>query len=116
MNHKELEVWKRGMDLAVEVYGFSKKFPVSEIYGLTSQIRRSGISIPSNIAEGAARKGDKEFLQFLNISLGSLSELETQYQIALRLAYAEESREMEQLIIQVRKLIVGMRNYLLRKQ
>jgi len=116
MNHKNLEVWKRGMDLAVEIYTISKRFPQVESYGLTGQIRRSAISIPSNIAEGAARKGDKEFLQFLNVSLGSLSELETQYLIAIRLEFVEDSIEIDQLIKEVRKLIIGTRNYLLSKK
>ena len=116
MNHKDLEVWKRSMDLAIEIYNLSKRFPRNESFGLTSQIRRAAVSVPSNIAEGAARKGDKEFLQFLDISLGSLSELETQYLIAIRLAFVEQSKEIDQLIKQVRKLIVATRNYLLRKQ
>jgi four helix bundle protein len=77
MDHKDLDVWKRSMDLVVKVYQITKLFPDTEKYGLTSQMRRAAVSIPSNIAEGAARKGDKEFIQFLYISIGSLSELET---------------------------------------
>lgn len=77
MNHKEMEVWKRSMDLVECVYSVSQNFPKNEAFGLTSQIRRAAVSIPSNIAEGAARKSNKEFLQFLAISLGSLSEVET---------------------------------------
>ncbi len=78
MDHKDLEVWKESMLLAKEVYFLTKGFPKEEIYGITSQIRRASVSVPSNIAEGAARSSDKEFIQFLYISLGSLSELETQ--------------------------------------
>ena len=85
--HKELEVWQMGMDLVENVYRITGAFPKEEMYGLAAQIRRSAISIPSNIAEGAARKGNAEFIQFLNISLGSLSELETQILIAKRLDY-----------------------------
>jgi four helix bundle protein len=77
MDHKDLDVWKRSMDLVVKVYQITKLFPDTEKYGLSSQMRRAAVSIPSNIAEGAARKGDKEFIQFLYISIGSLSELET---------------------------------------
>jgi four helix bundle protein len=78
MNHKDLDVWKKSMNLVVLIYDITSKFPSDERFGLTSQMRRAAVSIPSNIAEGAARKGDKEFIQFLMIALGSLSELETQ--------------------------------------
>jgi len=70
MDHKDLDVWKKGMELVECVYSFSRDFPDSEKFGLTSQIRRSAVSIPSNIAEGAARKSDKELLQFLSIATG----------------------------------------------
>ena len=75
MNHKDLDVWKESMNLAREVYLLTQTFPKEERYGITSQIRRSAVSIPSNIAEGAARSSDKEYIQFLYISLGSLAEL-----------------------------------------
>jgi four helix bundle protein len=78
MNHKDLDVWKKSMNLVVLIYDITSKFPSDERFGLTSQMRRAAVSIPSNIAEGAARKGDKEFIQFLMIALGSLSEVETQ--------------------------------------
>jgi four helix bundle protein len=87
MDHKDLDVWKKGMELVERVYSMSRAFPDSERYGLTSQIRRAAVSIPSNIAEGAARKSDKELLQFLSIAIGSLAELETQYLIAIRLGF-----------------------------
>jgi four helix bundle protein len=74
MNHKDLEVWKKSMDLVEDVYALSKFFPNDEKFGLTNQIRRASVSVPSNISEGAARKRDKEFIQFLYIALGSLSE------------------------------------------
>ena len=74
-----MNVWKKSMNLVEVFYALSSKFPKEERYGLTSQIRRAAVSVPSNIAEGVARKGNKEFLQFINFSLGSLSELETQY-------------------------------------
>jgi four helix bundle protein len=65
MNHKDLEVWKKSMDLVEDVYALSKFFPNDEKFGLTNQIRRASVSVPSNISEGAARKSDKEFIQFL---------------------------------------------------
>jgi len=70
MDHKDLDVWKEGMELVVEIYEITKSFPKEEIYGLTGQLRRSSTSIPSNIAEGSARKSNKEFLQFLYDALG----------------------------------------------
>ncbi len=73
-SHKDLKVWKESMELVVLIYAATKEFPKDELYGLTSQIRRASISIPSNIAEGAGRNGSKEFIRFLYIALGSLSE------------------------------------------
>jgi len=87
MNHKDLEAWKTAMDLVQAIYEISRDFPAHEQYGLTSQIRPSAISIPSNIAEGAARNSDKDFVRFLYVSLGSLAEMETQLIIAGRLTY-----------------------------
>lgn len=110
-----MNVWKKSMDLVEIIYSLSSKFPNEERYGLTSQIRRAAVSIPSNIAEGAARKGDKEFLQFISISLGSLSELETQYLLAIRLGFVEDNIEVSELLIDVKKLLLGTRNYILKK-
>lgn len=95
--HKDLDVWKLGMDLVTNVYLMTKEFPKIEMYGLTSQMRRSAVSIPSNIAEGAARQSNKENLQFLYIALGSLSELETQAIIASRLAYLQPGAVVGQI-------------------
>jgi four helix bundle protein len=85
--HKDLDIWKRGMDFVERIYMSTKEFPREETYGLTSQIRRAAVSFPSNIAEGAARSSMKEYIQFLYIALGSLSELETQIIIAGKLGY-----------------------------
>ncbi|WNH09616.1 four helix bundle protein [Thalassobellus suaedae] len=115
MEHKDLDVWKYSMDLVEEIYSISTKFPDDERYGLTSQIRRAAISVPSNIAEVAGRKGDKELIQFISIALGSLTELETQYLIAIRLKYVAQSHELEKLIMKVKQLLLGFRNYLKRK-
>ena len=79
------------MDLAIEVYRATETFPSQEIYGLTSQIRRAVVSVPSNIAEGAARQTKKEFSNFLHIAQGSLSELDTQIELARRLGYLHET-------------------------
>ena len=115
MNHKELDVWKKSMDLVELIYKLSSSFPENERFGLTSQIRRAAVSVPSNIAEGAGRKGDKEFVQFLHIALGSLSEIETQYLIAVRLNYIEKNNNMEVSINDVKRVILGFRNYLINK-
>ncbi len=70
MNHKDLDVWKKSMDLVELIYSLTSQFPTDEKFGLVSQMRRAAVSIPSNIAEGAARKGDKELIQFLMIAIG----------------------------------------------
>ena len=85
--HQELRVWQQTMDLVEHVYTLTKTFPDDEKFGLTSQMRRCAVSVPSNIAEGAARGSTQEFIRFLYISQGSLSELETQLLIAQRLNY-----------------------------
>ena len=91
-NYKDLDVWKKAMDLAVDVYALTENFPSSETYGLTMQMRRAAVSVPSNIAEGQARVSTKDFKRFLSISLGSLFELETQLILANRLGYIEKAR------------------------
>ena len=114
MNHKELDVWKKSMDLVEFIYTISSEFPDSEKFGLVSQIRRAAVSIPSNIAEGAGRKGNNEFIQFIHIALGSLSELDTQYMIAIRLNYIAKNEELEVLINDVKRLLLGFRNYIMK--
>ena len=111
MDHKKLDAWKKSIELVEIVYRSTTGFPKEELYGITSQIRRSAVSIPSNIAEGAGRDSTKEYIRFLNISVGSLSELETQLIIANRLGYSVESNLFD-LIIEVRKLITGLKKYL----
>ena len=85
--HRKLDVWKKSMEFVRNIYEATAPFPKAEIYCLTSQMRRAAISIPSNLAEGAARKGSKEFKQYLNIAQGSISELDTQIELALMLKY-----------------------------
>jgi four helix bundle protein len=86
---RDLEVWRIGLDLVETIYRCTAEFPKSEVYGLTAQMRRAAVSIPSNIAEGQARTSSKEFLHFLSFALGSLAELETQLELAARLRYPE---------------------------
>jgi four helix bundle protein len=115
MDHKDLDVWKKGMELVERVYSMSRAFPDAERFGLTSQLRRAAVSIPSNIAEGAARKSDKELLQFLSIAIGSLAELETQYLIAIRLGFLEKDKSLTNLINDEKQLLLGFRNYIKKK-
>lgn len=88
--HEKLDVWKKAIEMVTLVYEVTKHFPTDERYGLTSQIRRCAVSIPANIAEGAARQTDKEFHQFLSIAQGSSSELETEFLIAKNLGYVND--------------------------
>lgn len=109
-SYRDLLVWQKGIGLVKEVYLLTEKFPHSEKFALTSQIRRSVISIPSNIAEGQARQHTPEFRHFLHIALGSLAELDTQLTIALELGYAEQKdlNELNQRIVELRKMISGL--------
>jgi len=94
-NFQDLRIWQIGMEVVKDIYILTKKFPKEELYGLTSQIRRSAISIPSNIAEGFRRYHNKEYKQFLYIALGSCAELETQIIIANELDYVNETNKSE---------------------
>jgi four helix bundle protein len=85
--HKKLLAWQKSMDLVEDIYDLTRRFPREEIYGLTSQLRRAAISVPSNIAEGAAGRSPVQFRNFLGIAIGSLNELATQLEIALRIGY-----------------------------
>ena len=87
-SYRDLLVWQRAIELAVLIYRFSEGFPRNEVYGLTSQLRRASVSVPSNIAEGYGRGCRKEYLQFLSIAQGALKKLETQAILAQRLNYA----------------------------
>jgi four helix bundle protein len=89
-NPRELKIWQKAMDLTVEVYKATADFPKTEVYGITSQIRRCAVSVPSNIAEGAARNTDAEFNHFLGISNGSSFELMTQIELARRLEFIDQ--------------------------
>ncbi len=109
--HKDLDVWKEAMNLVKEVYLVAENFPKEETYGLVSQIKRSAVSIPSNIAEGAARNSRKEFIQFLYIALGSLAELETQLLLGQELGFIKVA-QLDDRIERQRRLILGLLKYL----
>ncbi len=104
--YKNLHIWQKSMDLVDNVYSLTKEFPKEEIYGLTNQIRRSAVSIPSNIAEGAGRNSDPQFSNFLSYSNGSTLELETQLIISNRQGYLKEKDlvEITQLIEDIQKM------------
>lgn len=106
--HQELKVWQEAMSLVIDIYRVTKEFPREEIYALTSQMRRAAVSVPSNIAEGAARTGDREFLQFLSIARGSLSELETQLILAGDLGYWKKDQIVEDKVGMVFALLGGL--------
>jgi len=86
-SYEELEAWREAMDLVTQVYRITRAFPREEAYGLTAQVRRAAVSVPSNIAEGQGRRGTREFLNHLSMARGSLLEVETQLEIAHRLGY-----------------------------
>jgi len=110
MRYSELVAWQRAMDLVETAYNVTKGFPKEEIYGLTSQIRRAAVSIPSNIAEGHCRIGRKEFVHHLSIALGSLGEVETQMLLAERLGYVngKTSAAFAELASKTGRLLVGL--------
>ena len=113
MNYvKELKVWQKAIELVTETYLKTQLFPKEEIYGLTSQIRRCAVSIPSNIAEGFGRKTDKDFSNFLSISLGSAFEFETQLIICKNLGYILEIdfKTLESEIQHIQNMIIKLQN------
>ena len=108
--HKDLEAWKNSMVLVTRIYGITRDFPKEEIFGLISQIRRASVSVPSNISEGAARNTKKEFIWFLGVAMGSLTEVETQLLIASNLHYfkRETYEELAGSINLIRAQISGL--------
>lgn len=110
--HHELRVWQRSIDLVKSVYRLTSSFPSAENFGLTAQMRRCAISVPSNIAEGAARNSKKEFLHFLGIARGSLSELETQFIIAEELGYVRTEGSLSAILDETFGLLSGLINSL----
>lgn len=110
-NFKELKVWQKAVDFAVKIYSVTKLFPNEEKFGLVSQMRRAGVSIPSNIAEGCAKTSGKSLVNSLEISLGESFELETQMIISERVGIldSETAREMEQDLAEMQRMIMGLK-------
>lgn len=102
-SYRDLKVWQLGMDIAKGVYHLTRSFPREELFTYTSQMRRSSLSIPSNIAEGHARKSTKEFLHFLSINLGSVAELETQLELAAEIGLAKR-KAIQNILFQLEEL------------
>lgn len=113
-NYKELKVWQKSISIVAEVYKITSDFPKEEVYGLTSQMRRSAVSVPSNIAEGAGRVSPGDFKHFLNIARGSSFELETQLIIANELDYIENERfkELQLKLDEIQRMITGLQKSL----
>ena len=110
--HKKLDVWKESIELATVIYRTTEQFPKTEIFGLTAQMRRAVVSIPSNIAEGAARVSTKEFAQFLKVAGGSLGELDTQIEISRNLNYIsdETKQDLDSRIGSISRKLAGLIN------
>jgi four helix bundle protein len=108
--HKKLDVWKIAMDLVLDIYRITGNFPMEERYSLTDQMRRAAVSVPSNIAEGAARNTKKEFANFLYMAQGSLSELDTQLEIASKLGYLKLNgfEDLEVKVDRIGRMITGL--------
>jgi four helix bundle protein len=116
--HKKLIAWQKGMDLVVMIYEVSKTFPKEETYGLTSQMRRAAISVPSNIAEDACDRSIDQFKNFLSIAIGSLNELNTQLEVAFRVGYIDEiTHNKSQLLVdECLAVTYGLRRSLVKQQ
>jgi four helix bundle protein len=108
--HKKLDVWQAAMKVAQMVYQLTNTFPSEERFGLVTQMRRAAVSIPSNIAEGAARHGKREFKNFVSMAQGSLSELDTQLDLTILLGYISEAdvKEIEGQLLRVDKMLTGL--------
>ena|SRR2546426_1547705 len=109
-SHRDLIAWRKAMDLVVAVYEITKSFPKEELYGLTSQVRRAVVLIPANIAEGQGRRSKPEFRQFLGSARGSLLELDTHLELALRLKYlgAAQYEGINQQVMEVGRIVNGL--------
>jgi four helix bundle protein len=107
---KDLIVWQKSYKLVLEIYKLTEQFPKQEMYGLTQQIRRAAVSIPSNILEGYGRQFNKEYKQFLSIAYGSLCELETQYLLSVDLNYVKKNVAIEDLMREVGAMLYRIIN------
>ncbi len=111
---RDLVVWQKSMDLSIAIYQLTECFPKIEVYGLTSQMRRSAVSVASNIAEGAGRSSKKDFCHFVAMARGSSYELQTQILLAQRLGYLSEkdTEQVEALVIEIGKMLSGLTAFL----
>lgn len=111
---KDLDTWQKAMDFVEKAYRYTANFPASEMYGLTNQLRRAAVSIPSNIAEGAEREGTKEFLRFISIAKGSQGEIETQLILAHRLSFLplEKYNELIKDLHEIGRMLNGLQRSL----
>jgi four helix bundle protein len=114
-NYKDLIAWQKAMLLVKNVYSLSQHFPKDELFGLTSQIKRAVVSVPSNIAEGSSKKSTADFIRFLNIAYGSLAEVETQIEIAEMLGFINKQEEIYKQVDEIAKIISGLINSLNKK-
>lgn len=113
-NFRKLEIWSKSMDLVTEIYQLTNRFPSLERFGLISQMQRSAVSIPTNIAEGSAKTSNKDFARFLEISIGSSFELETELIISFKLKYTESEIfiSIQNKIVEIQKMIIGFKSKL----
>ncbi|MEC5157848.1 four helix bundle protein [Chryseobacterium sp. MP_3.2] len=107
-NHKDLLVYQKSLDLVEMIYRETRAFPAEEKFGLISQLRRCSVSLPSNTAEGAGRKGTKEFIQFLYIALGSLNEMETQMEISRRLGFVNDLTAFTEHFLHIKRMLLKL--------
>jgi four helix bundle protein len=116
-HYKELQIWQKGMVLAKLVYRLTQRFPDGEKFGLVSQMRRAAVSVPSNIAEGQARHGTREFLQFLSHASGSLAELETQVLLSVELGFCTQVdvEQINECLAELQKMLAAIRQRLSEK-
>ena len=114
-SHRDIDVWKKSVTLVSEIYTVTRTFPPEEMYGLVNQMRRAAVSVPSSIAEGAARDSQKEFLRFLSIAIGSLAEMESQVLIAKSLKFLDAENHLSKEIEQICRMLHGLINGVKRK-
>jgi len=115
--YRDLLVWQKGMALARDVYQLTRSFPSEEKFGLVSQMRRAAVSIPSNIAEGQARKSTDEFVQFISTAEGSLAELDTQVQLSVDLGFSDPTHvaRVSDAVTELKRMLNGLRRSLLKR-
>ncbi|WP_374349277.1 four helix bundle protein [Chitinimonas sp.] len=114
--HKDLRVWQSAMQLVEQIYRLTDTFPREELFGLSSQMRRAAVSVPSNIAEGSARQSTKELLHFLSIAAGSLAELDTQLELAGRIGYTPDIQQVQVKLDETSALLQAARKSLKAQQ